>query len=83
MPILEVMKFYKPIIVGNLDIFEEIAGSCINDFDLRGSEAMQIENLSEKMFDYDTNVNREEYKEVVSRYAPEKLGEIVRKFITL
>lgn len=81
MPILEVMKLFKPIIVGNLDIFEEIAGACINTFDLRGTEQKQIENLSRKMFDYKVDVDRELYKQVVSRYAPEKLGDIVRQFV--
>lgn len=81
MPILEVMKFFKPIIVGNLDIFDEIAGTCINTFDLRGTEQKQIDNLAEKMFDYQTDVNREAYEQVVARYAPDKLGEIVRDFI--
>lgn len=81
MPVLEVMKFYKPIIVGNLDIFQEIAGDCINTFDLRGSEEVQIRNLADKMMNFLPDVNHEKYREVVSRYAPEKLGTIVREFI--
>lgn len=81
MPILEVMKFYKPIIVGNLDIFQEIAGDCINSFDLKGNEETQIKNLSDKMLEFLPEVDRKKYQEVVSRYAPEKLGNIVREFI--
>jgi glycosyltransferase involved in cell wall biosynthesis len=81
MPILEIMKLNKPIIVGNLDIFTEIVGPCINVFELKCDEAQQIENLSDKMLNYSSRVDSKEYQQVVSRYAPEKLGGIVKQFI--
>ena len=81
MPVLEVMKFNKPILVGNLDIFDEIAGSCINRFDLRANEEGQINNLAHAMEHYHVEVDEREYASVVHRYAPEKLGGIIRDFI--
>lgn len=81
MPLLEVMKFQKPIIVGNLDIYTEIVGNNVNRFDLNCSEEKQIENLSEAMKHFRTEINEEAYQKTVEKYAPEKLGEIVRTFI--
>lgn len=81
MPVLEVMKFYKPIIVGNLDIFDEIVGPSVNRFDLRGTQEQQIENLANVCFSYNTVVDEKIYAEVVQRYSPDKLGRIVRNFI--
>lgn len=81
MPVIEVMKFKKPILVGNLDIFDEIIGGCVNKFDLNGNEQQQIENLAEAMQRYETQVDGAAYEEVIQRYAPDKLGRRVRDFI--
>lgn len=48
MPLIEVMKFGKPMIVGNLDIYDEIIGQHGDRFDLNGTEQHQIDNLAEK-----------------------------------
>ena len=81
MPVLEVMKFKKPVIVSNLDIFDEIVGDCVNRFDLRGNEAQQIENLANVLENYSADVQAEKYEEIINRYAPDVLGERVREFI--
>jgi glycosyltransferase involved in cell wall biosynthesis len=81
MPVIEVMKFKKPIIVGNLDIYDEIAGRDINHFDLNCTEAGQIENLAQAMLNFNSEVDEQKYEEIVSRYSPEHLGERVREFI--
>ena len=81
MPVLEVMKFKKPIIVSNLDIFDEIVGDCVNRFDLRGNEPQQIENLANVLENYSADVQAEKYEEIINRYAPDVLGERVREFI--
>lgn len=81
MPIIEVMKFYKPILVSDLDIYDEIIGPCVNMFDIHVTEKQQIENLAAAMLEFRTDVHHEIYDEVVARYAPEKLGERVRAFI--
>lgn len=81
MPILEVMKHYKPILVSNLDIYDELIGDCVNKFDINASEKEQIQNLCEAMFDFKSNVDKETYKQTIQRYLPDKLGGIVRRFI--
>lgn len=81
MPVIEVMKFKKPILVGNLDIYDEIIGPCVNEFDLHGPESVQIENLARAMMDYEPSVDGPSYETVVARYAPGKLGKRVRDFV--
>jgi len=81
MPILEVMKYYKPIIVSNLEVYDEIIGSCVNEFSIHVSEDEQIHNLCEAMITYSNKVDKSVYDQVLGRYLPEKLGGIVRKFI--
>lgn len=81
MPVLEVMKFKKPVIVSNLDIFDEIVGDCVNRFDLRGNEETQIDNLAQMLMDYSSRVEADKYEETVNRYAPDILGQRVREFI--
>ncbi|MDO5403150.1 MAG: glycosyltransferase family 1 protein, partial [Eubacteriales bacterium] len=81
MPIIEVMKFHKPILVSNLDIYDEIIGSCVNEFDIGGLEEQQIDNLAKGMLSYNKNVDEQEYDRVVARYAPDMLGEKVKNFI--
>ena len=83
MPVLELMKFNKPIIVSNLSIFDEIVGDCVNRFDIHTSEQGQIENLSEAMCDYNMIVDTREYKKVLARYSPDKLGLVVSEFIEI
>ena len=81
MPVIEVMKFNKPIIASNLPIFDEIAQGNINTFDINCGEKEQIDNLSRILFGYNSVVDEESYKETVDRYAPEKLGKTVYDFI--
>lgn len=82
MPIIEVMKFNKPIIASNLPIFYEIADDNINTFSLIGcNEYEQTENLAQAMINYNDNVDVNSYREIVARFAPEKLGRKVYEFI--
>jgi glycosyltransferase involved in cell wall biosynthesis len=81
MPVIEVMKFKKPILVSNLDIYNEIAGPCVNEFDIHCEEYAQIENLAKAMLQFTPKVDAAAYEETVSRYLPEKLGKRVREFI--
>lgn len=81
MPLIEVMKFSKPVLVGNLDIYDEIIGLDINRFDLNAAPQQQIENLAQAMLNFNGLVDNEAYKEVIAKYAPEKLGKTVRDFI--
>ena len=83
MPVLELMKFNKPIIVSNLPIFDEIVGDCVNRFELNTTEKGQIENLSDAMLDYNSMVDSREYKKVLARYSPDKLGLVVSEFIEI
>lgn len=81
MPILEVMKYEKPILASNLDIYKELIGNCVNIFDIHTDETNQIANLADALFSYSDKVNAEAYKSALERYFPEKLGRIVRGFI--
>lgn len=82
MPIIEVMKFHKPILVSNLDIYDEIIGKCVNKFDIQCEEQQQVENLAQAMMTYTNEVDGSEYDCVVARYAPEMLGEKVKNFMS-
>jgi len=81
MPILEVMKYYKPILVSNLEIYDEIIGDCVNEFDIHVNENEQINNLCEAMMTFSNKVDKILYDQALGQYLPEKLGGIVRKFI--
>lgn len=92
MPILEVMKHYKPILCSDLPIFDEIVGDCIKTFSLKGTEADQIESLSNSMQlmdkvieenkkSSDELVDRQAYEDDLAKYTPDRLGEMVRDFI--
>lgn len=81
MPLIEVMKFEKPILVGNLDIYDEIIGLEVNKFDLNGSEEAQIDNLAKAMLSFNSHVDAAGYEKVIARYSPDRLGETVRNFI--
>ena len=81
MPILEVMKYYKPILVSNLEIYDEIIGDCVNKFAINVTENEQISNLREAMRTYSTQVDKTLYDQALGQYLPEKLGGIVRRFI--
>lgn len=81
MPVLEVMKHFKPILLSNLGIYDEIIGPCVNKFDLNADEDTQIENLCNAMLNFNEEVDSLAYNECVGRYVPEKLGKIVRDFI--
>lgn len=82
MPIIEVMRFKKPIIASNLPIFDEITDGNINTFNIRCNEYEQINNLADELLSYNTEVDTEAYANVVKRYAPERLGKVVYDFIT-
>ena len=81
MPILEVMKYYKPILVSNLEVYDEIIGNCVNKFVINVSENEQINNLCEAMMTFSTQVDKALYNQALGQYLPENLGGIVRKFI--
>lgn len=83
MPILELMKHKKPIIVGNLDIYKEIAGDCLNTFEMQGFTKInfQTDSFVTQMFEYKKEVDIKAYEEALKRYTPERLGNIVKDFI--
>lgn len=83
MPILEAMKHGKPVITGDLDIYKEIAGDCLNTFEMQGFNKVnfQIDSFVKKMFDYNTQIDEKAYRDAINKYSPEHLGGIVRKFI--
>lgn len=81
MPVIEVMKFGKPILVGNLDIYTEIAGDAVNRFDLNTTPQQQVENLAKALRDFSPVADTKKYAQIVAKYSPEKLGNRVRKFV--
>ncbi len=82
MPIIEVMKFNKPIIASNLPIFDEIADGKINTFRIDCDRNQQIANLAAALASYDDTVDAEAYARIVERFAPEKLGDLVHDFVS-
>jgi glycosyltransferase involved in cell wall biosynthesis len=83
MPIIEVMKFNKPIIASGLPIFDEVADGKINTFRVDCGEQEQIENLAGALMDYNAEVDEAAYRSVVEKYAPERLGGLVYEFIKI
>jgi len=81
-PVIEAMKFNKPIIVSNLSIYDELFDKCINEFNIDCDEKDQIEKLADCMLNYNSDVDKEKYAQIINKFAPEKLGEVVRTFIT-
>lgn len=81
MPVIEVMKMNKPIIVSNLAIYDELFDKCINEFDINCEERMQVEKLADCMQNYNEHVDVEKYAQSVNKFLPSKLGGIVRTFI--
>lgn len=90
MPVVEVMKFYKPVLVSDLPIYDEIEGpDMLLRSDWSGSDADRIAALADSLrrFDEETKrgntlVDPAKYDDVIARYAPERLGKIVADFIT-
>ena len=85
MPILEAMKHRKPVIVGDLDIYKEVAGDCLNTFQMQkfkdAQVNFQIDSFVQCMFDYRREIDNEAYDAAIAKYAPERLGAIVRDFL--
>lgn len=81
MPIIEVMKFGKPVIASNLAIFDEITDGCINTFDIACDTDTQADNLSRALGEYNSVVDADSYKRNVERFAPDKLGAVVHDFV--
>ena len=65
------------------EIYKEIAGDCLNTFEMQGFNKVnfQIDSFVKKMFDYNTQIDEKAYQDAINKYSPEHLGGIVRKFI--
>ena len=83
MPVIEVMKFDKPIITADLSIYDEIVGDVINRYTANGSHNAQVRALADTMLNYDEKVDTEAYLDVLDRYSPEKLGGKIKKFLMM
>ncbi|MGI5990260.1 MAG: glycosyltransferase family 4 protein [Lachnospiraceae bacterium] len=86
MPVIEVMKFYKPVIVSDLPIYNEIEGpGVLRTSPWSGTDEERISALASSLAafdaDPDKSVDRAKYDEVIGRYSPERLGRIVSDFI--
>lgn len=75
--VLEAMNYYKPVIASDLSIFQEIVGNCINYFKLTGKNVDDTANLCKKFTDFNPNVDKSVYDEVMTRYTAETLGKKV------
>lgn len=82
-PVIEAINFYKPVVVGNLSVFEELIGDCANYFDMNCSQEKQIMNLSDALLEIGP-VNMEECTKVIKKYRPETLGKaLIEEFANL
>lgn len=83
MPVLEAMKHRKPVIVGDLGIFDEIAKGCLNTFKMQGVDKVNFitDSFVQQMFDYNINIDEAAYSSAIEQYSPEYLGRIVKAFI--
>lgn len=80
-PPIEAMNYGKPLILSELSIFKEIIGESANYFGLDAKEEEQIENLKKALENYKEG-SAEKYARVMEKYAPEKIGRELHKFIT-
>lgn len=83
MGVLEAMQFYKPILVSDLAIFNEIVGDCIQYFPLGKTLEESIEHLADAMeqpFEV-KDVASKQYQIVLEKYKPKVLGDSLEKFI--
>ncbi len=80
-PVIEAIWQLRPVIVSDLPIFDEIAGDCINRFNIECDEIQMVENLVNMLLEYNDMVDEAAYRDVVSRYQPQVLGDKVRNFI--
>ncbi len=81
-PVVEAMWYEKPVIASNLPVFQEIVGDSIELFDITGSEETQVVNLANAMINCPESADKVKYSEVVNRYLPENLSEVVRDFVS-
>ena len=86
MPILEVMKYNKPILASNLKIFDEVVGDCVERFSLAGDDDDKVISLVNGMKNIDKKINsglvdENAYRHALDKYTPERLGGMVRDFI--
>lgn len=75
-PVVEAINFYKPIVVGNLSVFEELIGDCANYFDINCDEEEQARHLSEALLNVKP-MNIEDCKTIINRFRPEVLGSAI------
>lgn len=80
-PIVEVMNYYKPIIVTPLSIFEEIAGKTLQYIEDGQDEKERVENCAREMLDYKREVDKEEYDRIVGLYDKPALGKRIREYL--
>lgn len=84
LPPLEAFKYGKRVITSNLSIFKEILSDVAERFDISGSEEQQINSLSRCMMSCSISteaVNTQAYADVLKKYDPQRLGELLKKFI--
>ena len=81
MPVIEVMKYGKPIIASNLSIFDELVGDCINRFSISAGNKGMIYSLAQQLFDYDEEVDFGAYSDVLSKYSSDVLSARMEAFL--
>ncbi|WP_207648811.1 glycosyltransferase family 4 protein [Anaerobium acetethylicum] len=80
MPPVEVMNFGKPVILSNLNIFQEILGNHVTYFNLEGDEDAQIKNLCIAMNGY-SEPDLEEYDKITEKFDAPNLGRKLKEFL--
>lgn len=73
-PVIEAMNYDKSIIASDLQTIKEVTDSSVSFFHLDKNYDLTISNLSNKMLEDKDIVNKEKYKEIVTRYTPEVSG---------
>lgn len=81
MPVVEVMKYGKPIIASNLSIFDELVGDSINRFSINAGNKGMIYSLTQQLFDYEEEVDYEAYAEILSKYSSDVLSARMEAFL--
>ncbi|WP_157950229.1 glycosyltransferase [Vallitalea okinawensis] len=69
-PPIEALSFYKPIIVSNIDVFEEVYGDCANYFTIYGENDEIEDSLYHRMKDY-RQVDKNKIQMLLYKYSQE------------
>ena len=78
-PVVEILDYYKPVIVGDIPVFREIIGEAISYFDIT-NYSQAIEELAALMLKDNIQIDTKAYDKIIEKYTPENIIKEYKKF---